>query len=118
MLEHIHVSQMGSFSPPSPGSDFKGNRWQITFEKFAQYCFQNKNNLRYFSNLDCLQFAEDCTEKSVVYESVRLANRRTLFGEFITAYYIEIAWIIRKSEIDISNFKINQSAVYPRQTQL
>jgi len=63
-----------------------------------------------------LQFAEDCIKKSVVYESVRLANRCTLFGEFITAYYFEIAWIIRKSEIDISNFKLNQSAVYPRQT--
>jgi len=25
-LEHIHVSQMDSYSPPSPGSDFKGNR--------------------------------------------------------------------------------------------
>jgi len=42
LLEHIHVSQMGSSSPPSPGSDFKDNRWRTTLEKFAQYCFRNK----------------------------------------------------------------------------
>jgi len=63
-----------------------------------------------------LQFTEDCIKNSVVYESVRLANRCILFGEFITAYYFELAWVIRKLEIGISNFKLNQNAVYPRQT--
>jgi len=38
-FEHIHVSQMDSYSPPSPGSDFKGNRWQTYSQQFCSKLF-------------------------------------------------------------------------------